>query len=128
MVVGVLRIFKGWPPYLMIIKGIFVLLTLLAPAEPLALLMIREVSRHRPLPSLLLRTLCWLGHGHRGRNPMLDGFGLIALASVMPIIFVLLFGIVGLDPLQRKIMNIGFFGTLRDILPIVAIILASNTW
>ncbi|MEC8937849.1 MAG: DUF1538 family protein, partial [Pseudomonadota bacterium] len=26
-----------------------------------------------------------------------DGFGLIAFASVMPIIFVLLFGIVGLD-------------------------------
>jgi hypothetical protein len=28
----------------------------------------------------------------KGRNPMLDGFGLIAFASVMPIIFVLAFG------------------------------------
>jgi hypothetical protein len=32
----------------------------------------------------------------KGRSPMLDGFGLIALASVMPIIFVLVFGIVGI--------------------------------
>ena len=30
----------------------------------------------------------------RGRNPMVDGFGLIAFASLTPIIFVLIFGIV----------------------------------
>ena len=30
----------------------------------------------------------------KGRNPMIDGFGLIAFASVMPIIFVLIFGVV----------------------------------
>ena len=30
----------------------------------------------------------------RGRNPMTDGFGLIALASLTPIMFVLAFGIV----------------------------------
>jgi hypothetical protein len=30
----------------------------------------------------------------RGRNPMVDGFGLIAFASLMPIIFVLIFGMV----------------------------------
>ena len=30
----------------------------------------------------------------RGRNPMTDGFGLIAFASLVPIIFVLLFGMV----------------------------------
>ena len=30
----------------------------------------------------------------KGRNPMTDGFGLIALASLMPILFVLIFGIV----------------------------------
>ena len=29
----------------------------------------------------------------RGRNPMLDGFGLIALASLSPIVFVLSYGI-----------------------------------
>jgi hypothetical protein len=30
----------------------------------------------------------------RGRNPMIDGFGLIAFASLSPMIFVLIFGIV----------------------------------
>ena len=29
----------------------------------------------------------------RGRNPLVDGFGLIAFASLFPIIFVLIFGI-----------------------------------
>jgi hypothetical protein len=29
----------------------------------------------------------------RGRNPIIDGFGLIAFASLSPMIFVLLFGI-----------------------------------
>ena len=30
----------------------------------------------------------------KGRNPLIDGFGLIAFASLLPIIFVLLFGVV----------------------------------
>ena len=30
----------------------------------------------------------------QGRNPMIEGFGLIAFASLMPIVFVLIFGIV----------------------------------
>ena len=30
----------------------------------------------------------------KGRNPMLDGFGLIAFASLTPILFVLVYGIV----------------------------------
>ena len=30
----------------------------------------------------------------RGRNPMTDGFGLIAFASLTPILFVLIYGIV----------------------------------
>ncbi len=28
----------------------------------------------------------------RGRNPLIDGFGLIAFASLMPIVFVLFYG------------------------------------
>jgi len=30
----------------------------------------------------------------RGRNPMIDGFGLIAFASLMPMIFVLIYGMI----------------------------------
>jgi hypothetical protein len=28
----------------------------------------------------------------KGRNPMTDGFGLVAFASLMPIVFVMVFG------------------------------------
>jgi len=30
----------------------------------------------------------------QGRNPVLDGFGLIALASLLPMVFVMLYGLV----------------------------------
>jgi hypothetical protein len=30
----------------------------------------------------------------KGRNPMVDGFGLIAFASLMPMLFVMVFGMV----------------------------------
>ena len=35
-----------------------------------------------------------LAHSIRGRNPMIDGFGLIAFASLTPIIFVMVFGMI----------------------------------
>ena len=34
----------------------------------------------------------------RGRNPIIDGFGLIALASLMPILFVMFYGIFVFGP------------------------------
>lgn len=99
VVVGVLRIFKGWPLHLMIIAGyvIVMLLTLLAPAE---LVGIAYDSGGVTTSTITVPLVTALGVGLasaiKGRNPMLDGFGLIAFASVMPIIFVLLFGIFGL--------------------------------
>ena len=30
----------------------------------------------------------------RGRNPLVDGFGLIALASLLPMVFVMVYGMV----------------------------------
>ncbi|MDX1508774.1 MAG: DUF1538 family protein, partial [Woeseiaceae bacterium] len=35
-----------------------------------------------------------LASAMKGRNPMTDGFGLIAFASLTPILFVLIFGVV----------------------------------
>ena len=35
-----------------------------------------------------------LARSIRGRNPMIDGFGLIAFASLFPMVFVLIFGMV----------------------------------
>lgn len=99
VVVGVVRIFKGWPLHLIIITGyvLVLLLTFLAPAEMVG---IAYDSGGVTTSTITVPLVTALGVGLassiKGRSPMLDGFGLIALASVMPIIFVLLFGIVGL--------------------------------
>lgn len=99
VVVGVLRIFKGWPLHLMIISGyvIVLLLTLLVPAEIVG---IAYDSGGVTTSTITVPLVTALGVGLassiKGRSPMLDGFGLIAFASVMPIIFVLLFSIIGL--------------------------------
>lgn len=99
VVIGVVRIFKGWPLHLMIIAGyvLVLLLTLLAPAEMIG---IAYDSGGVTTSTITVPLVTALGVGLassiKGRTPMLDGFGLIALASVMPIIFVLLFGIVGI--------------------------------
>ena len=103
VVVGVLRILKGWPLHLMIIIGyvIVLLLTLITPA---AMVGIAYDSGGVTTSTITVPLVTALGVGLasaiKGRNPMLDGFGLIAFASVMPIIFVLLFGSIGLPLLS----------------------------
>ncbi|EWG98179.1 DUF1538 domain-containing protein [Halomonas sp. BC04] len=98
VMLGVLRILKGWPLHLMIIAGylIVLLLTLQAPD---AIVGIAYDAGGVTTSTITVPLVTALGVGLataiQGRNPMLDGFGLIAFASVMPIIFVLLFGIVG---------------------------------
>jgi len=97
---GVLRILKGWPLHLIIIGGyvIVLILTLLAPAEIVG---IAYDSGGVTTSTITVPLVTALGVGLataiKGRNPVLDGFGLIAFASVMPIIFVLVFGIVAFE-------------------------------
>lgn len=94
--VGVLRILKGWPLHLMIIAGyvIVLILTLAAPDEIVG---IAYDSGGVTTSTITVPLVTALGVGLataiKGRNPVLDGFGLIAFASVMPIIFVLIFGL-----------------------------------
>jgi len=98
VVVGVLRILKGWPLHFMIIGGyvIVLLLTLVAPNEIVG---IAYDSGGVTTSTITVPLVTALGVGLataiKGRNPMLDGFGLIAFASVMPIIFVLAYGLIG---------------------------------
>lgn len=97
VMLGVLRILKGWSLPLIIISGYVVVLalTLLAPDEIVG---IAYDSGGVTTSTITVPLVTALGVGLatviKGRNPVLDGFGLIALASVMPIIFVLIFGIV----------------------------------
>ncbi len=94
---GVFRILKGWPLHLWIIPGyiIAIALTFLAPEEIIG---IAYDSGGVTTSTITVPMVTALGVGLatviRGRNPLIDGFGLIAFASLTPIIFVLVYGMV----------------------------------
>ena len=95
IVIGVLRILRGWPIHLMIAGGyvVVVIMTAFAPKEIIG---IAYDSGGVTTSTITVPLVAALGVGLassiKGRNPMIDGFGLIAFASLMPIIFVILYG------------------------------------
>jgi hypothetical protein len=97
LVVGVLRILFDWSLPIMIISGyaLVILVTTFAPNEIIG---IAYDSGGVTTSTVTVPLVAALGVGLasslKGRNPMTDGFGLIALASLAPILFVLVFGIV----------------------------------
>ncbi|SMF59808.1 Protein of unknown function [Alteromonadaceae bacterium Bs31] len=96
ILVGVFRILKGWPIQYLIIGGyIFVIvITMFAPKEIIG---IAYDSGGVTTSTITVPLVTALGVGLasaiKGRNPMIDGFGLIAFASLSPMIFVMLYGI-----------------------------------
>ena len=97
IVLGVLRILKGWPIQRLIIGGygMVTALTLIAPAEIIGIAYDSGGVTTSTITVPLVTALgVGLAHAIKGRNPMLDGFGLIAFASLTPMAFVLAFGIV----------------------------------
>lgn len=96
LVVGVLRILFDWSLPIMIISGyaLIILVTTFAPNEIIG---IAYDSGGVTTSTVTVPLVAALGVGLasslKGRNPMTDGFGLIALASLAPILFVLIFGI-----------------------------------
>lgn len=97
IVIGVLRILKGWPIQYLIIGGYLgvVVMTFFAPAEIIG---IAYDSGGVTTSTITVPLVTALGVGLassiRGRNPMIDGFGLIAFASLTPMIFVMAYGMV----------------------------------
>jgi hypothetical protein len=95
--IGVTRILLGWPIQYLIIAGYLgvVVLTAFAPANIIG---IAYDSGGVTTSTITVPLVTALGVGLasviKGRNPMIDGFGLIAFASLLPILFVLMFGIV----------------------------------
>ena len=95
IVVGVIRIIKGWPVQWLIIGGyiVVVIMTMFAPAEIIG---IAYDSGGVTTSTITVPLVTALGVGLassiRGRNPMIDGFGLIAFASLTPMIFVMAYG------------------------------------
>ena len=93
---GVLRIIKGWP-LIWFISGGYTLIVITTFFAPPQIIGIAYDSGGITTSTITVPLVAALGVGLataiRGRNPILDGFGLIALASLNPIIFVLLYGI-----------------------------------
>jgi hypothetical protein len=95
IVVGVLRIIKGWPIQYLIISGYVcvVIMTMFAPPQIIG---IAYDSGGVTTSTITVPLVTALGVGLatsiRGRNPMTDGFGLIAFASLTPMVFVMAYG------------------------------------
>ena len=95
LILGVFRIVADWSLPVLIIGGyiIVVLLTGLAPPEIVGIAYDSGgVTTSTVTVPLVTALGVGLASSLKGRNPMLDGFGLIAFASLTPIIFVLLYG------------------------------------
>ncbi len=95
IVLGVIRIVRGWPLHLLIIGGYagVVTMTFFAPPEIIG---IAYDSGGVTTSTITVPLVTALGVGLasciEGRNPMTDGFGLIAFASLTPMIFVMAYG------------------------------------
>lgn len=93
--IGILRILRGWPIQYLIIGGyvLVVLMTLVAPKEIVGIAFDSGgVTTSTVTVPLVTALGVGLAGSIRGRNPMIDGFGLIAFASLLPMIFVMAYG------------------------------------
>lgn len=97
IVLGVLRIIKGWPLHYIIITG-YVAVVSLTFFAPEFIIGIAYDSGGVTTSTITVPLVTALGVGLassiKGRNPMTDGFGLIAFASLLPILFVMVYGMV----------------------------------
>jgi len=97
LVIGVFRIIAGWSLPMLIIGG-YVLVLILTTIAPPEIIGIAYDSGGVTTSTVTVPLVTALGVGLasslKGRNPMLDGFGLIAFASLTPILFVLVYGII----------------------------------
>ncbi len=96
IVIGIFRILRGWPLHLLIITGyaIVVAITFIAPASIVGIAFDSGgVTTSTVTVPLVTALGVGLATSIRGRNPLIDGFGMIAFASLTPMVFVMLFGI-----------------------------------
>jgi hypothetical protein len=97
IVIGVIRILKGWPIHYMIAIG-YVLVVIMTFFAPVEIIGIAYDSGGVTTSTITVPLVTALGVGLassiEGRNPMIDGFGLIAFASLTPMIFVMAYGMV----------------------------------
>lgn len=143
---GVFRTIFGYPLHWFMVIGyiVVVIITWFAPPEIVGLAYDSGgVTTNIVTVPLIAALGIGLAASIRGRNPLLDGFGLVALAVMVPMITVQLYGIVvysgdTADPTARPILTqngtadqtpvllgmlLDLAGMLRDVLPIIITIL-----
>ena len=94
---GVYRILRGWPIQYFIIAGYIgvVIMTAFAPPEIIGIAYDSGgVTTSTVTVPLVTALGVGLAESIKGRNPMTDGFGLIAFASLTPMIFVMAYGMI----------------------------------
>lgn len=95
LLVGVVRILKGWPVQYLIIGG-YVSVVVMTGFAPPEIIGIAYDSGGVTTSTVTVPLVAALGIGLassiRGRDPLIDGFGLIAFASLTPMIFVMAYG------------------------------------
>ncbi len=147
IVLGVWRIIKGHPIQYYIITGYILVVsaTAFAPKEIVGLAYdLGGVTTSTVTVPLVAALGIGLASTIKGRNPVLDGFGLIAFASLTPMIFVQFYGIAVyqlidpsvsvLPPVIQEIESVkmhfdflslleGLIGVISDVLPILGVIL-----
>ena len=146
ILLGVFRIIKGHPIHYYIITGyiLAVSVTFFAPNEIIGLAYdLGGVTTSTVTVPLVAALGIGLASTIKGRNPVIDGFGLIAFASLTPMIFVQIYGIavynlvdakdvaslaiqstisVQLDITIGSIIT-GLINVIIDVAPILAIIM-----
>jgi len=144
IVLGVMRIILDHPIHYYIIGGYFLVLltTLFSPVEIVGL---AYDSGGITTSTVTVPLIAALGIGLSGslkeRNPLIDGFGLIAFASIMPMIFVQGYGIMAYggtrEIAEQAAMEMSaldsttdfwvyaeiFFASIRDVMPVIVVIL-----
>jgi hypothetical protein len=95
IMVGVLRIIRGWPVYYPVFFA-YICIAIMTPFAPVEIMGIAYDAGGIATSSITVPLVTALGVGLatsiKGRNPMTDGFGLVVLASLVPTIFVMAYG------------------------------------
>ena len=143
---GTLRILLGHPIQYYIIAGyiMVVVVTFFAPKEIIGLAYDSGgVTTSTVTVPLVAALGIGLSSSIKGRNPAIDGFGLIAFASLTPMIFVQVYGIIvysigdsssvlGVSTVLKEVAEVKSFsfleifleliGVIKDVAPILAVI------
>ena len=97
IVLGVIRIIRGWPIHWLIVGG-YVCIIIITEFAPREIIGIAYDSGGVTTSTITVPLVTALGVGLassiKGRNPMTDGFGLIAFASLTPIMLVMIYGMI----------------------------------